>query len=97
MNTDLFVVDTVDTNITSEGSVNLADETLNLTLKPLPNDVRILSGRSPIHVTGPFKRAGQVKHRPEQHRGMPFESTKRSRLGQIGSCGSKRITRFQSV
>ena len=27
----------------------------------------------------------------------PFESTKRSRLGQIGSCGSKRMTRFQIV
>src|SRR5215471_3824241 len=27
----------------------------------------------------------------------PFESTNRSRLGQIGSCGSKRMTRFQSV
>src|SRR5499427_9405739 len=27
----------------------------------------------------------------------PFESTNRSRLGQIGSCGSKRRTRFQSV
>src|SRR5437016_10070187 len=27
----------------------------------------------------------------------PFESTNRSRLGQIGSCGSKHITRFQSV
>jgi hypothetical protein len=55
MNADLFVVDTADTNITGEGSVNLADETLNLTLKPLPKDVSILSGRSPIHVTGSFK------------------------------------------
>ena len=27
----------------------------------------------------------------------PLESTKRSRLGQIGSCGSKRMTRFQIV
>src|SRR5580704_1451469 len=27
----------------------------------------------------------------------PFESTKRSRLGQMGSCGSKRITRFHRV
>jgi len=27
----------------------------------------------------------------------PFESTKRSRLGQIGSRGSKRIARFQIV
>src|SRR6266481_556452 len=27
----------------------------------------------------------------------PFESTKRSRFGQIGSTGSKRRTRFQSV
>src|SRR6266436_7054599 len=27
----------------------------------------------------------------------PLESTNRSRLGQMGSCGSKRMTRFQSV
>src|SRR5271169_6683428 len=27
----------------------------------------------------------------------PLESTKRSRLGQMGSCGSKRITRFHRV
>src|SRR5215471_20437461 len=27
----------------------------------------------------------------------PFDSTKRSRLGQMGSCGSKRRTRFQIV
>jgi hypothetical protein len=27
----------------------------------------------------------------------PFDSTKRSRFGQIGSTGSKRITRFHSV
>src|SRR2546429_4074541 len=27
----------------------------------------------------------------------PFDSTKRSRFGQIGSTGSKRMTRFQSV
>jgi hypothetical protein len=27
----------------------------------------------------------------------PFESTNRSRLGQIGSSGSNRMTRFQSV
>src|SRR5271166_3728920 len=27
----------------------------------------------------------------------PLESTKRSRLGQIGSCGSKRMARFQIV
>ena len=34
------------------------------------------------------------------HRSMeawPLESTKRSRLGQMGSCGSKCITRFQMV
>ena len=34
--------------------------------------------------------AAEMQHRIEQHRGMPLDSTKRSRFGQIGSSGSKR-------
>lgn len=56
MRPEVFVLDTVDTNISGEGSINLKDESINLTLKPLPKDVSILSARSPLLVTGTFKK-----------------------------------------
>jgi len=50
-----FVIDTTDTQVLGEGTISLVDETLNLTLKPLPKDRSILSLRSPIHIRGTFK------------------------------------------
>lgn len=55
MRTETFVVDTVDTNILGKGTINLATESLELSLHPLPKDFSILSGRSPLHATGTFK------------------------------------------
>jgi uncharacterized protein involved in outer membrane biogenesis len=55
MNAQVFVVDTDDTNVTGEGSINLAKEAVNLTLYPLPKDVSVLSARSPVDITGTFK------------------------------------------
>lgn len=55
MQTEVFVFDTTDTNIIGEGTINLQNEQLELTLTPLPKDKSILSGRSPLHVTGTFK------------------------------------------
>jgi uncharacterized protein involved in outer membrane biogenesis len=55
MNSQVFVIDTDDTNVTGEGSINLANETLNVTLYPLPKDKSFLSARSPVDVTGTFK------------------------------------------
>ena len=49
-----FVVDTTDTNIHVEGSVNLRDEKLDLSVHPLPKDFSPLSLRSPLHVRGTF-------------------------------------------
>jgi uncharacterized protein involved in outer membrane biogenesis len=49
------VVDTTDTNIKIDGSIDLATEQLDLTLHPLPKDYSLLALRSPIHVRGTFK------------------------------------------
>jgi len=55
MKTEVFVIDTQDTIIRGDGTIDLAKEELDLTLRPLPKDISIFSGRSPLHVTGSFK------------------------------------------
>jgi uncharacterized protein involved in outer membrane biogenesis len=54
MVTRTFVVDTDEAAITADGSINLSDEQLNLTLRPQTKSLRIFSLRAPLHVTGPF-------------------------------------------
>jgi AsmA protein len=54
MAADALVVDSSDTNITGSGNINLRDETLALTLVPLPKNPGILSLRAPLHVSGTF-------------------------------------------
>lgn len=49
-----FVLDTADTVIHGTGSVSLANETLDITLKPRPKDASILSLRSPLRIGGTF-------------------------------------------
>ena len=49
-----IVLDTGDTNIGGAGTVNLRDEMLDITLRPQPKDMSILSVRSPIRLHGPF-------------------------------------------
>ncbi|MEO5702363.1 MAG: AsmA family protein [Gammaproteobacteria bacterium] len=55
MNTNVFVLDTEDTNITGEGYLDLKNESIHLTLRPYPKDVSILSLRSPLNAGGTFK------------------------------------------
>lgn len=55
ISTRTALVDTTDTNVRIEGSVNLAKEELDLTLHPLPKDYSPLSLRAPINVRGTFK------------------------------------------
>jgi uncharacterized protein involved in outer membrane biogenesis len=55
MKTAPFVIDTVDTNITITGQIDLGKETLDLRLNANPKDVSLLSARTPLNVTGPFK------------------------------------------
>lgn len=58
MASEVLVVDTSDTNITGSGTINLRDETLDLTLVPLPKNPSVLSLRGPLHVTGTISEPG---------------------------------------
>lgn len=51
---EAVVFDTEDTHIVMTGSANLANETLDFTLRPRPKDFSLLSARSPIHLRGTF-------------------------------------------
>jgi uncharacterized protein involved in outer membrane biogenesis len=55
MDARTFVMDTDDAIINVEGQVNLAQESLALTINPKTKGLRIFSLRSPLHVTGSFK------------------------------------------
>ena len=48
------MLDTSDTLITGEGNISLANETLDIVLKPQPKDQSILSLRSPLRIGGTF-------------------------------------------
>lgn len=52
---DLFVFDTKDTLIDIDGTINLRNERIDLTLHPETKGVRVISLRSPLHVTGTFR------------------------------------------
>jgi uncharacterized protein involved in outer membrane biogenesis len=63
MTSRALVLDTSDTVVYGSGTVNLADETLDLVLRPAPKDTSILSLRSPLKVTG---RLGAPKAGPDK-------------------------------
>jgi uncharacterized protein involved in outer membrane biogenesis len=54
-NADLFVFDTENALIDVQGTVNLRDERVDLTLHPQTKGLRVLSLRSPLHATGTFE------------------------------------------
>jgi len=56
MTSRALVMDTSDTVIYGDGRVSLADESIDLTLRPYPKDMSILSLRSPLKVAGTFGR-----------------------------------------
>ncbi|ATQ78212.1 AsmA family protein [Massilia violaceinigra] len=56
MQTRTFVVDTEEAAITAEGTINLANEQMDLTLNPKTKGLRIFSLRSPLHVRGSFSK-----------------------------------------
>lgn len=47
-----FVLDTADTVILGDGTIDLPARTIDFTLRPRPKDMSLLSARSPIHLTG---------------------------------------------
>ena len=54
MSTRALVLDTSDTIVYGNGQVSLADEAMDLTLRPYPKDMSILSLRSPLRLAGTF-------------------------------------------
>jgi uncharacterized protein involved in outer membrane biogenesis len=52
LNTELFVVNTEKATISIDGTVDLAHETLDLTVRPEATGVRLLTLRTPLHVRG---------------------------------------------
>jgi uncharacterized protein involved in outer membrane biogenesis len=64
MSSDVMVIDTSDTNIVGSGEVSLRDETLNLTINPLPKKPSMLSLRGPLHLTGTFHDPGIQLDKP---------------------------------
>jgi uncharacterized protein involved in outer membrane biogenesis len=51
----IFVIDTKPMTINVDGSINLANETLDLTIHPHSKGVRVLSLRSPLYLRGTLK------------------------------------------
>ncbi|MDR6095337.1 AsmA family protein [Stenotrophomonas sp. SORGH_AS_0321] len=58
MDSRALAVDTTDTLIVGEGTVNLKNEQMDLLLKPRPKDISILALRSPLRINGTFKDPG---------------------------------------
>ncbi|MDB5870222.1 MAG: AsmA family protein [Polaromonas sp.] len=54
MSSRAIVLDTSDTVITGQGQISLANETLDILLKPKPKDMSLLSFRSPLRIGGTF-------------------------------------------
>lgn len=63
MNTRAFVVDTEKSVIYGQGDLSLANESMDLTLRPYPKDMSILSLRMPLRVSGEF---GKPKFGPDK-------------------------------
>ncbi len=53
--TGLVLLDTPDSTVLVDGSVSLAKEQLNLTLRARPKDFSPLTVRAPVHITGSFE------------------------------------------
>lgn len=54
MKTRTLVLDTAITTVSAAGSVNLAEEKLNLTLVPQTKETSLISLRGPVHIRGGF-------------------------------------------
>jgi uncharacterized protein involved in outer membrane biogenesis len=52
LKTQTFVIDTTDTNVTGEGTINLKNEKMDLKLEAHPKDPSLLSARTPVTIGG---------------------------------------------
>ncbi|MGV8899144.1 MAG: AsmA family protein [Burkholderiaceae bacterium] len=58
MQTRSFIIDTDDAILDINGNINLAQEKLDLTIKPNSKGLRVFSLRAPLYVRGSFKQPG---------------------------------------
>lgn len=56
MTSKTLVIDTTDSNIQGKGTINLANEKMDITLQAHPKDKSILSLKSPIEISGTLKK-----------------------------------------
>ncbi len=49
-----FLVDTIDTIFSASGTIRMAEERLDLLLRPRAKDFSLISGQAPIHIQGTF-------------------------------------------
>jgi uncharacterized protein involved in outer membrane biogenesis len=50
-----MVLETTDSTITGAGTINLDQETLDLTIEAHPHDASVLSASTPVRIVGPFR------------------------------------------
>jgi uncharacterized protein involved in outer membrane biogenesis len=55
MQSQALVIDTADTNIQGNGTINLASEEMNLRIKPQPKDATLAALRVPLRIEGTLK------------------------------------------
>lgn len=69
--TQLFLLDTTDTQVGGEGWINLRDETLRFRLAAHPKDISVFSARTPVIVEGTLKKpSGHPEILPLAARGV---------------------------
>jgi uncharacterized protein involved in outer membrane biogenesis len=56
MQTQVFVVDTEEAIIRVDGNISLANEQMNLTIRPETKALRLFTLRAPLYVRGPFSK-----------------------------------------
>ena len=55
LKTKLFLMDTTDTSLVGNGSINLRDETIDFRITAHPKDISLLSARTPVIIRGTLK------------------------------------------
>ena len=92
MSSRALVLDTTDTVIYGNGQVSLANEAMDLTLRPYPKDMSILSLRSPLKMAGSFAspKAGPDKGALAGRAGLALAAGRRQSAAGAGGDGGNR-------
>ena len=80
MNIANLVIDTEDTVFLAEGSVNLNDESLDVTIEPHPKDLSVLAARTAVDLSGTFGEPAVVPGRS-----LPMRAAAAAALGVLAT------------